>query len=197
MLTVSSTRVKSDTKWINDTWDGSHEMMEGMLTSTHEAPDKQSYMVFDGTKSQRHRIHQRLQSKFRHISYPVKGTEESQSLEKIAETPRMMIISVKDLQSTNIQGDIVLTDMKGIEIVSQSPVRVVDVDITIKTSEPPTKRRKNTETDTRETEPYYYKTITGENVWKPVDKKITTNNPQGDIVYKKVRHGNDSTCVCS
>ena len=144
MLTVSSTRVKSDTEWINNTWDGSHEMMEGMLTSTHEAPDKQSYMVFDGTKSQRHRIHQRLQSKFRHISYPVKGTEESQSLEKIAETPRMMIISVKDLQSTNIQGDIVLTDMKGIEIISQPPpVRVVDVDVTIKTSEPPTKRRKN------------------------------------------------------
>ena len=142
MLTVSSTRVKNDTEWINNTWDGSHEMMEGMLTSTHEAPDKQSYMVFDGTKPQRHRIHQRLQSKFRHISYPVKGTEECQSLEKIAETPRMMIISVKDLQSTNIQGDIVLTDMKGIEIVSQSPVRLVDVDVEIKTSEPPTKRRK-------------------------------------------------------
>jgi len=196
MLTVSSTRVKSDTKWINDTWDGSQQMMEKMLTSTHEAPDKQSYMVFDGTKPQRHRIHQRLQSKFRHISYPVTVTEECQSLEKIAETPRMMIISVKDLQSTNIQGDIVLTDMKGIEIISQPPVRVVDVDITIKTSEPPTKRRKNTETDTRETEPYYYKTITGENVWKPVDK-ITTNNHESDIVYKKVRPVKDSTCACS
>ena len=110
----------------------------------------------------------------------------------------MMIISFKDLQSTNIQGDIVLTDMKGIEIISQPPpVRVVDVDVKIKTSEPPTKRRKNTETDTRETEPYYYKTITGENVWKPVDK-ITTHNHQRDIMYKKVRPGNDdSTCACS
>ena len=193
MLTVSSTRVKNDTEWINNTWDGSHEMMEGMLTSTHEAPDKQSYMVFDGTKPQRHRIHQRLQSKFRHISYPVKGTEECQSLEKIigdaSDDDYLRQRSTVHKHSRRYCIDRHEGHRDCLPI-SREISRCRCRDQNIGTSY---KKEGKTPRQIRETEPYYYKTITGENVWKPVDK-ITTNNPQRDIV----RPGNDdSTCACS
>lgn len=146
MLTVYSTRVKSDTDWINNTWDGSQQMMERMLARKHRAPDKQSYIVFDGTKPERHRIHQRLQSKFRHISYPVTETDnpvltdtvEGEPLPPPADPCRLMIISLKDQQAIPVQDDILLTDMKGVEL---------------KKSDSPTKKRKRTKTETIESNP--------------------------------------------
>ncbi len=207
MLTVSSTRIESDTDWINNTWDGSQQMMERMLATTHTGPDKQSYLVFDGTKTQRHRIHQRLQSMFRHISYPVKGTDNPVLTDKVEGEPlpppadpcRLMIISMKDQQARPVQDDILLTDMKGIDISSQSPA---EEEVKINTSEPPSKRRKSTVKETRESKDY--NSVTGELVLEIPEASITTDTHQ---VMKKteevnaskeeiLRHENDS-CICS
>ena len=219
MLTVSSTRIESDTDWINNTWDGSQQMMERKLATKHTAPDKQSYMVFDGTKPQRHRIHQRLQSKFRHISYPVKGTDnpvltdkvEAELLPHPADPCRMMIISMKDQQTTPVQDDILLTDMKGIDIISQPPAEEVEEAKIISTSEPPSKRRKSTETETRESKKSNsVNSVTGELLLEIPEGHTTTDQTTTDThqVMKKTeeinvyneeirRHENGSTCICS
>lgn len=219
MLTVSSTRIESDTDWINNTWDGSQQMMEGMLATTHTGPDKQSYLVFNGTKPQRHRIHQRLQAPFRHISYPVTETDNPVLTDKVEGEPlpppadpcRMMIISMKDQQATPVQGDILLTNMKGIDIISQPPAEEVEeakiLAKIISTSEPPSKRRKSTETETRESKKSNsVNSVTGELVSEiPKGHHTTTDTHQ---VMKKTeeinvyneeirRHENGSTCICS
>jgi len=215
MLTVSRRRIESDTDWINNTWDGSQQMMEGMLATTHMGPDKQSYLVFDGTKPERHRIHRRLQAPFRHISYPVTETDNPVLTDKVEGEPlpppadpcRMMIISMKDQQATPVQGDILLTNMKGIDIISHPPAEEVEkakiIAKIITTSEPPSKRRKSTETESRESKES--NSVTGELVSEiPKGHHTTTDTHQvmkkteEANAYKEeiLRHENDS-CICS
>ena len=118
MLKVSSTQIESDTDWITNNWDGSKQMMMQKLNAKILEKQQLPYMVFDGTSLERHQIHVRLQSYFRHVSYPITSFDTDDSSDDDGPTKRMMIISLRD---TDPDMDLMLENKTGIIVTIPSP----------------------------------------------------------------------------
>mgnify|MGYP001338334063 FL=1 len=117
-LKVSSTQIESDTDWITNKWDGSKQMMQQRLNTNSLEKQQLSYMVFDGTSLERHQIHERLQSHFRHVSYPITRPDTDDSSDDDGPTKRMMIISLRDMDPDL---DLMLENKTGIIVTIPSP----------------------------------------------------------------------------